>query len=192
LASDDGELQQQLDFNKYLGGLYGYAMVLSRNRAEAEDLVQETCMRALRGIDGLRDQSNTRGWLFTILRNVWLNQLRQGRTRPDMVQISSNESGTNGPADAMQDPHAKYVTKMEREQVRVAIQNLSVEHREIIMLREYEELSYEEIAGVLGCPPGTVMSRLARARVKIREAFASTLGSSPGNRRHGKTNGTAA
>ena len=66
------------------------------------------------------------------------------------------------------DPHSLYISKVEREQVREAIQQLPVEFREIILLREYEELSYQEIAVVLGCPPGTVMSRLGRARSRLR------------------------
>jgi RNA polymerase sigma-70 factor, ECF subfamily len=164
----NGQPQQELDFGEYLDGLYGYAMVLSRNSAEAEDLVQETCLRALRAIDGLREQGSVKSWLFTILRNIWLNQLRQRRTAPDLIDLDGDENGTYEPADAGQDPHKDLVNKVEREQVRVAIQQLPVEFREIIILREYEELSYQEIAGLLGCPIGTVMSRLARARVRLR------------------------
>jgi RNA polymerase sigma-70 factor (ECF subfamily) len=109
-----------------------------------------------------------KGWLFTILRNIWLNQLRKRRNGPQMVEI---EVG-NGVADDIVEPskssHDLYVSKVEAEQVRVAIQSLPVEFREIIMLREYEELSYQEIASVLECPVGTVMSRLGRARAKLR------------------------
>jgi RNA polymerase sigma-70 factor, ECF subfamily len=165
----NGQPQQTLDFSEYLDGLYGYAMVLSRNNAEAEDLVQETCLRALRAIDGLRAQGSVKSWLFTILRNIWLNQLRQRRTAPDLIELDADENGTYEPADATQDPHNGFVNKVEREQVRVAIQQLPVEFREIIILREYEELSYQEIAALLDCPPGTVMSRLARARAKLRD-----------------------
>jgi RNA polymerase sigma-70 factor (ECF subfamily) len=77
LGPANGHPQQRLDFGDYLDGLYGYAMVLSRNNAEAEDLVQETCLRALRGLDGLRSGDSAKSWLFTILRNIWLNQLRR-------------------------------------------------------------------------------------------------------------------
>jgi RNA polymerase sigma-70 factor, ECF subfamily len=165
----NGHSEQTLDFSEYLDGLYGYAMVLSRNSAEAEDLVQETCLRALRAIDGLRAEGSMKSWLFTILRNIWLNQLRQRRTVPDLIELDADENGTYEPVDAVQDPHKDFVNKAEREQVRVAIQQLPVEFREIIILREYEELSYQEIAGLLGCPIGTVMSRLARARSRLRD-----------------------
>jgi len=167
--------KEGFDLNQYLDGLYGYAVVLSRNRAEAEDLVQETCLRALRGMNCLRAEASAKSWLFTILRNIWLNQLRQRRRAPAMVELASDEGVAIEPADAAQDPHAEYVTRMERDQVRIAIQKLPVEFREIIILREYEELSYQEIAAVLDCPAGTVMSRLARARSKLREVLTTGL-----------------
>jgi len=175
-AKSDNDLAKQgFDLNQYLDGLYGYAMVLSRNSAEAEDLVQETCLRALRGMNRLRADASAKSWLFTILRNIWFNQLRQRRTAPEMVELDSDESVATEPADTTRDPHADYVTKVERDQVRFALQKLPVEFREIIILREYEELSYQEIAAVLGCPAGTVMSRLARARSKLREVLTITL-----------------
>jgi RNA polymerase sigma-70 factor (ECF subfamily) len=178
LAPVNGELRQTLDFGEYLDGLYGYAMVLSRNSAEAEDLVQETCLRALRGMNGLRSNDSAKSWLFTILRNIWLNQLRQRRTVPELIELDADGSGASEPADSRQDPHADYLSEVDREQVRAAIQQLPVEFREIIVLREYEELSYQEIAALLQCPPGTVMSRLARARSKLRELLAARSKSS--------------
>jgi RNA polymerase sigma-70 factor (ECF subfamily) len=160
--------EQKLDFGDYLDGLYGYAMALSRNSAEAEDLVQETCLRALRAIGRLRDDGSVKSWLFTILRNIWFNHLRQRRTAPDLVELDADGNGIHEPADAAPDPLTGYVNTFEREQVRAAIQRLPLEFREIIILREYEELSYQEIATLLNCPQGTVMSRLSRARSKLR------------------------
>jgi RNA polymerase sigma-70 factor (ECF subfamily) len=171
--------KQGFDLNQFLDGLYGYAMVLSRNRAEAEDLVQETCLRALRGMSHLRAEASAKSWLFAILRNIWLNQLRQRRTAPEIVELDSDTNSATEPPDAAQNPHADYVTKIERERVRIAIRELPVESREIIILREYEALSYHEIAAVLGCPAGTVMSRLARARSKLREVLTTGLISFP-------------
>jgi RNA polymerase sigma-70 factor, ECF subfamily len=191
----NGQSQPRLDFSEYLDGLYGYAMVLSRNSAEAEDLVQETCLRAFRAIDGLRAESSVKSWLFTILRNIWLNQLRQRRTAPELIELDADESGSSAPVDATQYPHTDYVIKVEREQVRAAIQKLPVEFREIIILREYEELSYQEIADLLNCPTGTVMSRLARARSKLRELLSGGLMAPRGQEQGkeiGETNGPAA
>jgi RNA polymerase sigma-70 factor, ECF subfamily len=170
-----GQPQRKFDFSDYLDGLYGYAMVLSRNSAEAEDLVQETCLRALRAINSLRAEGSMKSWLFTILRNIWLNQLRQRRTAPDPIELEAIGNRPYEPADTTQDPHDGFLNKVQREQVRDAIQQLPVEFREIIILREYEELSYQEIASLLGCPLGTVMSRLARARARLRDLLSDNL-----------------
>jgi len=169
-----GQQGERLDFDEYLDGLYGYAMVLSRNRTEAEDLVQETCLRALRAIGRLRAQSNVKGWLFTILRNIWLNELRR-RGRPNLIELDDDKGGASDPADAAQDPHAVYATRAEQKRVLAAIEQLPVALREIVLLREYEDLSYREIATLLDCPQGTVMSRLARARSKLRELLSDSL-----------------
>jgi RNA polymerase sigma-70 factor, ECF subfamily len=176
LALREGRPQIIIDLNEYVDGLYSYALVLSRNRTEAEDLVQETCLRAIRAMHRLQPDSNAKSWLFTILRNIWLNQLRQRRTAPEVVELDLDGDGANRAADTRKDPHATYVSNIEQEQVRTAIQQLSIEFREIIILREYEELSYQEIAAVLECPLGTVMSRLARARSKLRDLL-STMSS---------------
>jgi RNA polymerase sigma-70 factor (ECF subfamily) len=166
-------LSQVLD--EVFDGLYGYAMVLSRDRTEAEDLVQETCVRAVQATESLRPDSNVKSWLFTILRNIWLNQLRQRRAAPKIVELDVDESTAETAVEPSKDPHALYVSKVERELVREAIQQLSEEFREIIVLREYGELSYQEIASVLGCPAGTVMSRLGRARSKLRSLLSGSL-----------------
>jgi RNA polymerase sigma-70 factor, ECF subfamily len=161
---------------EHIDGLYSYALVLSRNRSEAEDLVQETYVRALGAMGRLRPESNVKSWLFTILRNIWLNQLRQRRTAPQIVEM--DVEGINvgiGTKNADDDPYALYVSTLERNQVREAIQQLPAESREIILLREFEELSYQEIATILDCPTGTVMSRLARARAKLRALLSATL-----------------
>jgi RNA polymerase sigma-70 factor, ECF subfamily len=167
----DGTGQPQMMGIEYLDGLYSYAMVLTRNHAEAEDLVQETYVRAMKAMRKLRADSNIKGWLFTILRNIWFNQLRKRRNSPQMVEIEAGDDIANNIVEPSKDSHDLYVSKQEAEQVRAAIHELPVDFREIILLREYEELSYLEIARVLDCPVGTVMSRLGRARAKLRIAF---------------------
>jgi|ERR1700730_872455 RNA polymerase sigma-70 factor (ECF subfamily) len=158
---------------EYLDGLYSYAMVLTRNHAEAEDLVQETYTRALQAMRKLRADSNIKGWLFTILKNIWFNQLRKRRNGPQMVEIEAGDDAANCIVEPSKNSHDLYVSKLEAEQVRAAIQELPVEFREIILLREYEDLSYQEIASILRCPLGTVMSRLGRARAKLRPLLAA-------------------
>ncbi|HEX4165584.1 MAG TPA: sigma-70 family RNA polymerase sigma factor [Bryobacteraceae bacterium] len=151
----------------YTDGLYAYAMVLSRNPAMAADLVQETYLRALKAKDSLRPDSNVKSWLFTILRNIWLNHLRHERAGPKLAELDSDENLADVSIATSEDPHDLYLRNLQREQVRAAIQQLPIKFREIIILREYEELSYSEIANVLQCPMGTVMSRLARARSRL-------------------------
>jgi RNA polymerase sigma-70 factor (ECF subfamily) len=158
---------------EHIDGLYSYALVLTRNRNEAEDLVQETYVRALGAMGRLRADSNVKSWLFTILRNIWFNQLRQQRTMK-LVALDGEENAIDI-AETAKDPYAFYVGKMEHEQVREAIQQLPADFREIILLREFEELSYQEIATILDCPAGTVMSRLARARASLRKLLSAVL-----------------
>lgn len=153
---------------EHINGLYGYAMTLVRNRSDAEDLVQETYVRAVPAMERLRADSNIKSWLFTILRNIWLNQLRQVSITLHMPGSDIDHYATDVPAGALRDPHSLLVSKIDQEQVRHAIQQLPVEAREIILLREFEDLSYQEIASILNCPIGTVMSRLGRARSRLR------------------------
>ena len=160
---------QDTSLSGYMDGLYGYAMVLSRNPVVAADLVQETYLRALKAKTSLRPFSNVKGWLFTILRNIWLNDLRHQRAGPKIAELGSDQTLADVSVATSGDPHDLYVSKIEREKVRAAIQQLPAEFCEIVILREYEELSYQEIANLLKCPKGTVMSRLARARSKLRD-----------------------
>jgi RNA polymerase sigma-70 factor, ECF subfamily len=171
----DGVRQPNASGIEYLDGLYSYALVLTRNRAEAEDLVQETYVRAIKAWGTLRTGSNMKGWLFTILRNIWFNQLRKVRNGPQMIEIEVSDGVSNSIAVPSKNSHDLYVSKVETEQVRAAIQELPTQFREIILLREYEELSYQEIAGILDCPVGTVMSRLGRARAKLRTLLSATF-----------------
>lgn len=153
---------------EYIDSLYSYAVVLSRNRVEAEDLVQETYVRAIEAFDRLRQDSNLKGWLFTILRNLWLNRVRKHRTGPQIVDVDAEEHTAEQLAGNLPDAHQILESEEDAERVRRALGKLSPEFREILVLREYEDLSYQEIASVLGCPAGTVMSRLGRARARLR------------------------
>src|ERR1700742_1201863 len=158
--------------SEHIDGLYSYALVLTHNHAEAEDLVQETYVRAIPAIGRLRPDSNIKAWLFKILRNIWFNQLRKRRSEPQMIQTDEEGASLDNLVNPGQNSYEIYAGEVERKKVRAAIQELSLESREIIILREFEELSYQEIANLLGCPQGTVMSRLARARSKLRTLLA--------------------
>ena len=159
----------------YLDGLDGYAMTLTRNRADAEDLVQETYLRAMSAFEHLRPNSNLKSWLFTILRNIYLNQIRDGHSHLQ-VDIDAPAHGRWEFEDkSSTDPLFLYAAKEKQADVRKAIEKLPDAYREVIVLREFEEMSYEQIAQVLDCPSGTVMSRLSRARETLREILHSAV-----------------
>jgi RNA polymerase sigma-70 factor, ECF subfamily len=152
----------------YIDDLYSYAVTLTRNWEDVEDLVQETYVRALRAANRLRSDSNIKGWLWTILRNLWLNQVRQRNCTPKITELDANHRADYLPAERSEDVSAEYERKWDQYRLRRALLRLPREFREIVVLREYQELSYADIAGLLACPAGTVMSRLARAREKLR------------------------
>src|SRR5277367_290786 len=95
---------------EHIDGLYSYALVLTRNRSEAEDLVQETYVRAIGAMGRLRPESNVKSWLFTILRNVWLNQLRQRRSAPEIVDMEVDGIRGGLDVESSNSPHALYIS----------------------------------------------------------------------------------
>ena len=156
-----------------LDGLYGFALSLARDRSLAEDLVQETYLRAFAARHKASVHDNLKGWLFTILHNVWRNHLR--RPRPAPLEDAPAASLV-APGD---DPQDMLCRKEARERVRRAIGELPETFREVVTLRCVEGFSYRDLAAILGCPAGTVMSRLARARALLRRSLA------PSEERHG-------
>lgn len=151
-----------------IDSLYGYALTLTRDATEAEDLVQETYVRAASAANQPDPDSNLKGWLFVIMRNAWLNQLRHKNNGPRFVEL---EFGEPTAGDAEENPHVVYLRKLDSQQVRKAIESLPHAYREIVVLRDIEGFTYQEIASVLDCPAGTVMSRLGRARGKLRKTL---------------------
>jgi RNA polymerase sigma-70 factor (ECF subfamily) len=148
-------------------------MLLTRDATEAEAFVQETYFCAIPRVASLRVGSNLKNWLFAILRNIWLKQLRCGGVAPKIVAIEMYETIADTIIETSEYLNASDVSQLEHDRMRGAIQRLPVEFREIILLREFEELSYREISEILNCPPGTVMSCLVRARTKLRALLSS-------------------
>jgi RNA polymerase sigma-70 factor (ECF subfamily) len=168
---------------EHIDALFGYAMTLTRDRTEAEDLVQETYLRAVRAANQPATDSNLKAWLFVIMRNAWLNVIRHKHNGRRIFESDGDEPA---PAtDTASNPHVVYLRKLEREQVRDAIEKLPDAYREIVVLRDIEGFSYQEIATVLNCPAGTVMSRLGRAREKLREVLSRRRGTAKVQRMHG-------
>ncbi|MGC2448524.1 MAG: sigma-70 family RNA polymerase sigma factor [Candidatus Sulfotelmatobacter sp.] len=142
--------------------LYNFAHWLTQDRSEAEDLVQETYAKALRGFSGFQAGTNFRAWIFRILRNTFLTS-RTGLKLAGQEDVEVDSLASVDPS-----PEAALIGKVDRKVVREALQELSVPFREILLLCEVEEMAYEEIAQVLAIPVGTVMSRLYRARKALR------------------------
>ena len=148
-----------------LSPLYNYALWLAKNAAEAEDLVQETFLKGLRGFDSFTPGTNFRAWMYRILRNTFLTSRSGLRGAP---QFSIDEVD-----DVMQDATAEtsMIAQVDAELVRRAIDDLPLAFREVLLLCDVEEMSYRDIAETLSIPIGTVTSRLMRARRKVREAL---------------------
>jgi RNA polymerase sigma factor (sigma-70 family) len=149
--------------------LYNFARWLARDSNDAEDLVQETYLKALRSFGSFQYGSNFRAWMFQILRNTFLSS----RTRLERRMTVAMDSEEDGPELAVETetPETILLNRSDSERVRRAIEVLPVHYREALLLCEVEEMSYLEIAEVLSIPIGTVMSRLARARKAVRESI---------------------
>ena len=151
--------------------LYNFARWLVRNSNDAEDLVQETYLKALRSFASFQPGTNFRAWMFQILRNTFLSS----RSRLDRLMTVAMDSEEEGAELAVntETPEAILMNRSNSQLVQRAIGDLPVHYRETLLLCEVEEMSYQEIAEVLSIPIGTVMSRLARARRGVRQSLLS-------------------
>jgi RNA polymerase sigma factor (sigma-70 family) len=147
----------------HLDAAFNYARWLTKSDAEAEDVVQDACVRAMRFFSSLRDE-DARAWLFAIVRNTWYNRVSR---RTSTMETRAMDSARDEPADEALDPEERLLQQHTVARVRAALEQLPVDFREVIVLREIEGLSYKEIAAVIRVPIGTVMSRLARARERL-------------------------
>ena len=148
----------------HLDAAFNYARWLTRNDADAEDVVQDACVRAMRFFSSLRD-SDARAWLFTIVRNAWYSRVSR---KANVAEGTRLDDGQDQRPDSALDPEERLLQQHTVALVRAALEQLPVDFREVIILREIEGLSYKEIAQVAGVPTGTVMSRLARARERLQ------------------------
>jgi RNA polymerase sigma-70 factor (ECF subfamily) len=148
----------------HLDAAFNYARWLTRNDADAEDVVQDACVRAMRFFSSLRDD-DARAWLFTIVRNAWYSRVSRKANVAEGTRL--NDGQAQRPDNAL-DPEERLLQQHTVGLVRAALEQLPVDFREVIVLREIEGLSYREIAEIAGVPIGTVMSRLARARERLQ------------------------
>lgn len=150
--------------------LYNLAHWLTQDRAEAEDLVQETYMKALKGFASFQPGTNFRAWIYKILRNTFLTS-RTGLKAARTVSLDDEQEPVAEPA-VPETPESVLLARADQQAIQCALEQLPVKFREIILLCDVEEMSYQEIAGALEIPMGTVMSRLSRARKAMRELLA--------------------
>lgn len=160
----------------HLSALYTAAFYFTRNEAEAEDLVQETCLRAFRFFHKFQPGTNCRAWLLSILRNVFINRYRQKRREPEMIDWEKidqvYESIVVQHVDAEKSsPEQLLFSQLMDHEVQEALKALPEEFRTAIILVDIEELSYEEAAKVMECPVGTVRSRVSRGRRMLQVAL---------------------
>jgi RNA polymerase sigma-70 factor (ECF subfamily) len=167
-------VQQQRSFGTFeqvvlphLDAAYNLARWLLRREQDAEDVVQEACLRAFNGF-GQFHGGEPRSWLLTIVRNACYTWLTRNRER---APTASFDEELHDVASDATNPEIILQQRSEREAVKRAIEQLPVEFREVLILREFEGLSYQQIAAIADLPVGTVMSRLARARQRLERAL---------------------
>lgn len=153
--------------------LYNFARWLTQNRDEAEDLVQETYAKALKGFSSFQLGTNFRAWMYRILRNTFLTS-RTGLRATMTVSLDSEEDGSDLAVEGAT-PETILIDHSSHELIQNAIEKLPVHFREILLLSDVEEMSYQEIAETLSIPIGTVMSRLSRARKALRGRLQAQL-----------------
>jgi RNA polymerase sigma-70 factor (ECF subfamily) len=153
--------------------LYNFARWLTHDREEAEDLVQETYSKALKGFSIFQPGTNFRAWMFRILRNTFLTS-RTGLKSGMTVSLDSEEGESVQPVTT-ETPESLLIDRSNQKMVQEAIEELPMIFREVVLLCDVEEMSYQEIAETISIPIGTVMSRLARARNALRLALTKKL-----------------
>jgi RNA polymerase sigma-70 factor (ECF subfamily) len=144
--------------------LYNFARWLTHDTTEAEDLVQETYAKALRGFSSFQAGTNFRAWMYRILRNAFLSSKTGLKITVPLAEEHDEQLMADGPT-----PESALIAQVSRDAVQRALEEVPVHFREILLLCEVEEMSYQEIAETLAVPIGTVMSRLSRARKALRK-----------------------
>lgn len=166
----------------HMDAAYNLARWLARNDHDAEDIVQEAYLRAFRFFDGFRG-TDARAWLLSIVRNTGYTWLKQNRAQDMTTPFDEEVHGYSATLEATSgvsamNPETLLLQQADQRLLRQALEALPVEFREVIALRELEDMSYKQIAAIINVPVGTVMSRLARARKRLQECLGKKEGAS--------------
>jgi RNA polymerase sigma-70 factor, ECF subfamily len=159
----------------FMHGLYTAALRMTRNPSDAEDLVQETYLRAYRGFGGFQDGTNLKAWLYKILTNTFINMYRAKKRRPQQEALDDMEDfslyrkiGGLEAVDAERGPEMEVLDSIPEESIKQALEDLPEQFRMAVLLADVEGFSYKEIAEITEVPIGTVMSRLHRGRKQLQ------------------------
>lgn len=154
--------------------LYAVALRLARNPADAQDLTQNTIVKALRFHDRFKDGTYIKAWLLTILRNTFINEYRRRVRRPDFVELTGSEAAANTNPDPKiafepSEDSSTDLLELLDDEVKAAVESLPEDFRLAVIMADMKNKSYKEIAEIMRCPLGTVMSRLYRGRKLLRQ-----------------------
>jgi RNA polymerase sigma-70 factor (ECF subfamily) len=176
--SRESRAQLEQDAIAQIDALYRTALRMTRSSSDAEDLVQETYLRAFRSLHQFTEGTNLRAWLFRIMTNTYINDYRKRQRRPTSTSLDDIEDFYlyDHLVDTVAQPHnddpeAEVLERLTTANITDAIDNLPEEFRQVVTLADVEGFSYREIADVLQIPVGTVMSRLFRARRRLRKTL---------------------
>ena len=160
----------------YMDALYSAALRMTRNPSDAEDLVQETYLRAYRGFPGFQEGTNLKAWLYKILTNTFINIYRAKKRRPEQVDLDDTEDfylyrklGGLEAVESQRTPETEVLDQMPEAVVKDALEALPEQFRMAVLLADVEGFSYKEIAEITDVPIGTVMSRLHRGRKQLQK-----------------------
>ena len=179
LTPDDASLQARFmdEAMPLMNQLFGPALGMTRNRADAEDLVQETYLKAYQKFHQYQPGTNIKAWLYRILTNTYITSYRKAQRSPKRASSDTVEDWQLADAAShsevgLKSAEVEALESLPSSQLRDALDSLSEEHRMVVLMADVEGMSYKEIAEELGVPMGTVMSRLNRARKNLRSALA--------------------
>jgi len=160
----------------YMDQLYSHALRLTKNPADAEDLVQETYLKGYKAFNSFKDGTNLRAWLFRILTNSFINAYRKKQRSFDEQEVEDIEAiNTLSSADYSSNTHLgisaedALFERLTDDEIQIAIDSLPGTYKDVVLLADVQGFSYKEIAEILDVPDGTVMSRLHRARAKLKD-----------------------
>lgn len=171
----------ETEFLGYMDTVFDAALRLAGNASDADDLVQATMLKAYRFMDHYKRGTNARAWLLTILRNTFINERRRRQRQPTSLDLDEDRTGpqgARGESRADEGDGVGHQAMMDEisEEISHALDTLSHEYQQALLLSDIDGYSYQEIADIVGCPIGTVRSRISRARKHLRDQLAGFVG----------------